>query len=575
MTTKLVCAIGAGQKPYEVTTYHFGETKKTTNLAPIAVGCCAVEPSKDLELVTLLTKEADDQYSKQLETEAENEGWSFTKVEIRDGKSEEELWKIFDAFGGHLEENDEIVLDLTHGFRHIPALLLSATQYYTVRKDLNLLGIFYGAWEARNKNNESPIFDLTPLYDLSEWTYGVRLLRDYQFPAPLGEMLDKVQRRSHRDPRYRSNRFTKLQKVGNSLQNLESPLVSGIPLEAGFEARRALDNAHSGEEELYRIPPMMEPWRELKEQLESFRLQDTGDKGDVLLTLEELRRQGQLIEGYLESDNLWAAANLLREWIISAIIFYSGDTKSWLDYGKRRKPVERKLGALSTWTEDKNKPLGKALTEEQKELVGFWQRVSRRRNALAHAGMQEEMMKFQPETFRQPFEELWTKLEDEEFWSVEIEGKTEEVWLISPLGTTPGALFTAIKKTRPDRLLIVTSEQGKGLAPEVLRAAEREDLSPCFAVLEDPFNGFEEGRKLAGSLRREHGLDWIRAKQIVVNLTGGTTCLGWAVGRLGENLKRMSLESRAVACIDRRSPEEQREYPYVEGEVIDIDEEGQ
>jgi CRISPR-associated DxTHG motif protein len=564
MTTKLVCAVGTGT--YEETTYRFDDMQKTTKFAPIAVGCCALQPKKSLELVALLTDLAEKDHGDQLKTEAENEGWTYTKVEIPAGRSKEELWEIFDAFGTQLEEGDDLVLDLTHGFRHIPALLLSATQYYTVRKSLNLFGIFYGAYDKDKR--DTPIFDLTPLYDLSEWTYGVRLLRDYRFSAPLGEMLDKVQRRSYSDPRYHSSRFTKLQRVGRSLQNLESPLVSGIPLETGFEAHRALENARAGEEELASIPPMQEPWRELKEQLETFRLQ--GEKKDIPLTLEELRRQGRLIEGYLDSGNLWAAANLLREWVISAIVFHSGVAENWLDYGAKRKPVENKLGALSKWSQHAS--LKEALTEEQNRLLVCWNRVSDRRNALAHAGMRRENTDLQPDAFHQVFDELRAKLEDEAFWSVETADNTEDVWLISPLGTTPGALFTAITRAEPDQLLVVTSKQGKGLVPEVLQKARREDLKPRFALLDDPFNGFSEARGLVGRVRQEHGLDWIRAKDIVVNLTGGTTCLGWTAGRIGAALERMSLKSRTVACIDQRSPEQQRRDPYQEGEMQDIEE---
>ncbi len=341
----------------------------------------------------------------------------------------------------------------------------------------------------------------------------------------------------------------------------------------------------SGEKELARIAPMKEPRRELKEQLDSYSLQkpsvpkegkpkeekpkEEKPKKKVSLTLEELERQSQLIEGYLGSGNLSASAILLREWMISTVIFHSGNTKDWLNRDTRLELAERKLGALSRWTEDES--LKEALTAQQKELVGLWQGVSERRNDLAHAGMNEDMTKFQPAPFRRAFDKLRTKLGDASFWSVETADKTDDVWLISPLGTTPGALFTAIKRAESDQLLIVTSEQGKRLAPEVLREAEREDLSPHFALLDDPFNGFSEVRGLTGSLRKEHGLDWIRAGEIVVNLTGGTTCLGWAVAQLENNLKRMSLNPRTVACIDRRTPEEQKRNPYREGEMQDIE----
>lgn len=570
MTTKLVCAVGTGN--YRETTYRFGDRTKTTNFAQIAIGRCAIEPNEGLELVALLTDEAKENGA-QLKTDTEEEGWTFTKVGISTGKTEKEFWEIFESIGDHLQDGDDIVLDLTHGFRHLPALLLSSIQYYAARKKLNLLGIFYGAWDA-SENGKTPILDLTPLYDLSEWAYGVRLLKDYQFSAPLGEMLDKVQRRSHQDTRPGASKLTRLQSLGASLKKLEIPLVSGIPLESGFEANEALKKAQNAEEELAGIAPMKEPRRELKENLETFALQKPGGKANVQLTIEELQRQSRLIEGYLKAKNLWAAANLLREWVISAVIFHSGDTENWLDYDKRREPAGRKLGALSVWNKDE--ALRKALTENQRKLVGLWNSVSDRRNALAHAGMKVDMAELKPNAFRQAFDELRKKLGDGGFWNVETENKTKDMWMISPLGTTPGALFTAIKKAEPSHLLIVTSEQGKGLMPEILREAEREDLEPRFVILDDPFNDFEEAEDLIGNLRREHGLDWIRAKKLVVNLTGGTTCLGWTAGRIGETLVKMSLKPRTVACIDRRHPDEQKRDPYKEGEMQEIepDEEG-
>ncbi len=588
MTKKLVCAIGAGSSPYEETTYYLGEAEKTTNLAPIAVGYCAIKPNEDLELVALMTGAAEEQYGEQLKAEAENEGWACTKVRIPEVRSEEELWRVFDILGDHLEDGDDIVLDLTHGLRHIPALLLSATQYYAARKKLNLLGIFYGAFEVR-ENGKTPIFDLTPLYDLSEWAYGVRLLRDYQFSAPLGEMLHKPQNKPQPDRSEQSrperHGTTSVEKLGRSLKRLQYPLVSSIPLESGFEAHEALKNARDAEDQLSNIPPMKELWRELEGQLKGFELEKpkipTKQRGTVQpkqkiqLTQDELERQSRLIEGYFRSDNLSAAANLLREWMISTIIFHSGDTENWLSYGKRREPMERKLGALSEW--NKHEKLKIALTEDQEKLVVLWQSISKKRNDLAHAGMKEEMTKFDPDTLRRPFEELKAKLTDAEFWSVKISVKTDKVWLISPLGTTPGAIFTAIKKAKPDRLLVVTSEQGKELVPEILRKAGREDLSVRYSLLDDPFNGFSEAKKVVDGLRRERGLDWIRAKELTVNLTGGTTCLGWTAGRIGETLARMGLEPKTVACIDRRTPEEQRRTPYQEGEMqnIEPDEESQ
>lgn len=567
---KLVCTVGAGN--YERVTYVFGKRRKETNLAPVAVGCCVLGDGENLELVALLTQKAREIYGRDLRAEAEDQGWVYTQVDIPDGKSEAELWEIFEKFGEHLEKGDELVLDLTHGFRHIPALLLSAAQYYAVRKRINLLGVYYGAYEARDDKNNALIFDLTLLVELPEWSYGVRLISDYLLPGPLGSMLERTQRRSHQ--RGGGQRFTRLQKVGRALLDLEGPLASGAPLEAGFGAHEALNKAHAAEEELARISPLKGFWRDLGEQLRSFSLQRPGGskggkpKKDVPLTIAELDRQARLVEGYIEVSNLWAAATLIRELIVSAVILHTQELDRWLDHNERGR-AERKLGVIASWTKGSS-ALKELLSDEQRELATLWDRVTVRRNALAHAGMREDSVTFKPEDLREIHERIKANLSNPGFWQTGLERKGER-WLISPLGTSPGALYTAIVRERPDRLLVITSEKAKEKLGEIIEAAGREDLEASCLLLDDPFNGFEEAKQKVGRLLEERAPQWVTAQEVIVNRTGGTTCLGWAAERLESEIRKgLGLSPRTIACIDRRSQEEQRERPYIRGEVIDI-----
>lgn len=94
------------------------------------------------------------------------------KVEVNDGKNEEELWDTFDKILNEINDNDEIIFDITHGFRSIPMQILAIINYAKViKKNVNLLGVYYGAFEARDKKtNITPVFNLSIYNDILEWT---------------------------------------------------------------------------------------------------------------------------------------------------------------------------------------------------------------------------------------------------------------------------------------------------------------------------------------------------------------------------------------------------------------------
>ena len=71
-----------------------------------------------------------------------------TRVEIPEGKSEAEIWEIFNIVFGSLEREDEVVFDITHAFRSIPMLAIVILNYAKMMKKVTLSGIYYGAFEV-------------------------------------------------------------------------------------------------------------------------------------------------------------------------------------------------------------------------------------------------------------------------------------------------------------------------------------------------------------------------------------------------------------------------------------------
>lgn len=100
-------------------------------------------------------------------------------VKIPTGSSESEIWDIFSIIVSQIKDNDEIYLDITHAFRHIPMLLIVVLQYVRqVKKDITLRSITYGAYEARVAD-QAPVFDLTNFATLSEYTANVHDFIEY------------------------------------------------------------------------------------------------------------------------------------------------------------------------------------------------------------------------------------------------------------------------------------------------------------------------------------------------------------------------------------------------------------
>ncbi len=108
---------------------------------------------------------------------------SVERIFIPEGRSEHEIWEIFETMYNKLNTGDELFLDVTHSFRSLPILAFAAVNYARSMKKVTLGGIFYGAFEAigplpivkemRQEDRRAPIFDLTSFDTLMRWSLAV------------------------------------------------------------------------------------------------------------------------------------------------------------------------------------------------------------------------------------------------------------------------------------------------------------------------------------------------------------------------------------------------------------------
>ncbi len=99
-------------------------------------------------------------------------------VMIPDGESTEEIWDIFQRVFEKIEEKDELIFDITHGFRSLPIFNMVLINYAKLLRNISVKGIYYGNWEASYTKGEksfSPIWNLIDFQQLQEWTNAAQL----------------------------------------------------------------------------------------------------------------------------------------------------------------------------------------------------------------------------------------------------------------------------------------------------------------------------------------------------------------------------------------------------------------
>lgn len=147
---------------------------------------CKDFKENDLALV-FLTRQAEEIHWLKLKEEIGEQKYNVIPIRnIPEGHSEEDIWKVFELVYEQLQPHDEIILDVTHGFRSLPMLQIVLTNYAKSLKNVDVSKIFYGAFEALGpgykveenipnpEDRKAPLLDLTAFSAVQSWTYGAQ-----------------------------------------------------------------------------------------------------------------------------------------------------------------------------------------------------------------------------------------------------------------------------------------------------------------------------------------------------------------------------------------------------------------
>ncbi len=98
-------------------------------------------------------------------------------VRIPSGKERSEQLAFFEILKRALRDaGGPVVLDITHGFRAQPFLAAAVVAFLrAVDEQPPEIGVLYGAFEAKSAEGVAPIWDLTYLVELLDWTSALRM----------------------------------------------------------------------------------------------------------------------------------------------------------------------------------------------------------------------------------------------------------------------------------------------------------------------------------------------------------------------------------------------------------------
>jgi len=87
------------------------------------------------------------------------------------GRKQEEQTEILKIMADCVTENDKVTLDITHGLRHLPMLVVLSAMYLKVVRKVEVAGIYYGAKDMQHLETEevAPALDLSGLLQIAEW----------------------------------------------------------------------------------------------------------------------------------------------------------------------------------------------------------------------------------------------------------------------------------------------------------------------------------------------------------------------------------------------------------------------
>jgi len=324
--------LGIAGKGYETTKYYLNTPDDFIETKFIVIAICKFYKIEQLIIFTTKSvKESASSPLSELKEELFKNKINLLEEEIiPEGKNLLEQKEIFKKILNVLEKyrNYNFYLDITHGFRSLPLIFFSSLLYLNNIYNYHIEKIFYGAYEAGDKNKkETPIFDLSYLIELIEWSTGVNLFMNRYDSFFLEKLINKKYK--NLNPKSFSSLKSSFKSFSNEFSNVRVTKISE-------KAKSILISLDKLKKELEQDAPYLIPMLDkTKEDIDKLTLEDP-----KILDINQLKFQITLMEKYLEKNLILQSVVLLREFIVSFVLFKINKTDKWDDYEFRQKVIK-------------------------------------------------------------------------------------------------------------------------------------------------------------------------------------------------------------------------------------------
>ncbi len=385
---KVISFLGTGN--YQQTIFFYNGQEYQTRFFPAAVAQF-LRPDKLMLIITSAVFEHNN--FKSLKDELNNFKINWNVIKIPEGRSESELWEIFDILTSAVEENEAIVFDITHSFRSLPFLSFLAVAYLKAARHVTVQKVIYGAYEARDiEENRSPVFDLTPFVSLLDWLSATTRFIETGDGQPLADLLKTGIPSSNllmHDQQARTIR-DQLNAAAKAIETASLSLRVTRPIETMESTaliEETLKNSLSVIQE--KAKPFSVLTQKVIDEYGQFALTKAKDESKVK---QNLTVQLKMVEWYLNRRRIIQAVTLLREWVVSLLCWNLDEPM--FEYKKGRKHVEQALNNAVERRKSKPEIRNKSRCDEALEalpeidkLVKLWDKITDIRNDIAHVGM--------------------------------------------------------------------------------------------------------------------------------------------------------------------------------------------